>query len=66
MKQPPCKGGLALDSIKWSDIDPHSKNSRKEEIAHIEGLMNEADIDCNSIVDKSFGIYSSYPGISQY
>ena len=48
-------GGLAIESIKWSDLDPHSKESKKRDIGKEDILKNEMDFECDSIIDNSLG-----------
>ena len=57
-------GGLAIESIKWSDLDPHSKESKNRDSGQVEIQKNDMDFECESIVDNSFGLQSSYPAIS--
>lgn len=57
-------GGLAIESIKWSDLDPHSKESKNRHSGLVDIMKNDMDFDCDSGFDDSFGLQSSYPAIS--
>jgi hypothetical protein len=57
-------GGLAIESIKWSDLDPHSKESKNRHSGLVEILKNDMDFECDSNFDDSFGLQGSYPAIS--